>query len=61
MCVSDSELRVQGVEQQALKAEEALQAALEKIQDLERQLQGRLGLEPKSSEGTEERKHPINL
>ncbi|XP_038571392.1 axonemal dynein light chain domain-containing protein 1 isoform X2 [Micropterus salmoides] len=37
----DSELRVQSAEQRALKAEEALQAALEKIQDLEKQLQGR--------------------
>lgn len=52
MCVSDSELRVQGAEQRALRAEEALQAALEKIQDQERQLQGRASLEPKSSEGT---------
>ncbi|XP_039984217.1 axonemal dynein light chain domain-containing protein 1 isoform X3 [Xiphias gladius] len=46
----DSELRVQSAEQRALKAEEALQAALEKIQDLERQLQGRPSLEPKPSE-----------
>uniref|UniRef100_A0A3B4WDQ0 Axonemal dynein light chain domain containing 1 n=1 Tax=Seriola lalandi dorsalis TaxID=1841481 RepID=A0A3B4WDQ0_SERLL len=44
----DSELRVQAAEQRALKAEEALQAALEKIQDLERQLQGQPSLEPKS-------------
>ncbi|XP_060934182.1 axonemal dynein light chain domain-containing protein 1 [Limanda limanda] len=44
----DSELRVQSAEQRALKAEEALQASLEKIQDLERQLQGRPSLEPKS-------------
>ncbi|XP_040896473.1 axonemal dynein light chain domain-containing protein 1 isoform X2 [Toxotes jaculatrix] len=46
----ESELRVQSAEQRALKAEEALQAALEKIQDLERQLQGRPSLEPKMSE-----------
>ncbi|XP_078025023.1 axonemal dynein light chain domain-containing protein 1 [Epinephelus lanceolatus] len=52
----DSELRVQNAEQRALKAEEALQAALEKIQDLERQLQGRPSLEPKSSE--EKKKTP---
>uniref|UniRef100_A0A3Q3L9S9 Axonemal dynein light chain domain containing 1 n=1 Tax=Mastacembelus armatus TaxID=205130 RepID=A0A3Q3L9S9_9TELE len=43
----DSELRVQSAEQRALKAEEALQVALEKIQDLERQLEGRPSLEPK--------------
>uniref|UniRef100_A0A3P9HLT5 Axonemal dynein light chain domain containing 1 n=1 Tax=Oryzias latipes TaxID=8090 RepID=A0A3P9HLT5_ORYLA len=35
----DSEMRVRKAEQRALSAEEALQAALEKIQDLERQLQ----------------------
>ncbi|XP_070765582.1 axonemal dynein light chain domain-containing protein 1 [Enoplosus armatus] len=52
----DSELQVQSAEQRALKAEEALQAALEKIQDLERQLQGRPSLEPKSSE--EKKKTP---
>ncbi|XP_035031600.2 axonemal dynein light chain domain-containing protein 1 [Hippoglossus stenolepis] len=52
----DSELRVQSSEQRALKAEEALQAALEKIQDLERQLQGRPSLEPKSIE--EKKKTP---
>nr|XP_046248034.1 axonemal dynein light chain domain-containing protein 1 isoform X2 [Scatophagus argus] len=46
----DSELRVQSAEQRALKAEEALQAALEKIQDLERQLQGPPSLEAKSRE-----------
>lgn len=50
--VSDSELRVQSAEQRALKAEEALQAALEKIQDLEIKLQGRSSLEPKISDGT---------
>ncbi|XP_059197709.1 axonemal dynein light chain domain-containing protein 1 isoform X2 [Centropristis striata] len=52
----DSELQVQSMEQRALKAEEALQAALEKIRDLERQLQGRPSLEPKSSE--EKKKTP---
>ncbi|XP_044056087.1 axonemal dynein light chain domain-containing protein 1 isoform X2 [Siniperca chuatsi] len=52
----DSELRVQSAEQRALKAEEALQAALENIQNLERQLQGRPSLEPKSSE--EKKKTP---
>uniref|UniRef100_A0A3P9KXX1 Axonemal dynein light chain domain containing 1 n=1 Tax=Oryzias latipes TaxID=8090 RepID=A0A3P9KXX1_ORYLA len=40
---SDSEMRVRKAEQRALSAEEALQAALEKIQDLERQLQGQSG------------------
>lgn len=48
--VSDSEMRVQSAEQRALKAEEALQSALVKIQDLERHLQGRSSL---ISEGTE--------
>ncbi|XP_076583081.1 axonemal dynein light chain domain-containing protein 1 [Chaetodon auriga] len=52
----DSELRVQSAEHRALEAEEALQAALEKIQDLERQLQGRPSLESKSSE--EKKKTP---
>ncbi|KAL1023170.1 hypothetical protein UPYG_G00037260 [Umbra pygmaea] len=37
--------QAQSAEERALKAEEALQAALEKIQDLERQLQGRTSLE----------------
>ncbi|KAF3690727.1 Axonemal dynein light chain domain-containing protein 1 [Channa argus] len=46
----DAELRVQSAEHRALKAEEDLQAALEKIQDLERQLQGRPSLEPSSEE-----------
>lgn len=50
--ISDSELRGQSAEQRALKAEESLQAALDKIQDLERQLQGQSSLEPKRSEGT---------
>uniref|UniRef100_A0A665TSX4 Axonemal dynein light chain domain containing 1 n=1 Tax=Echeneis naucrates TaxID=173247 RepID=A0A665TSX4_ECHNA len=48
----DSELRVQSAEQRALKAEEALQAALEKIQDLQRQLQWQPILEPNRSEVT---------
>uniref|UniRef100_UPI0037E81456 axonemal dynein light chain domain-containing protein 1 n=1 Tax=Semicossyphus pulcher TaxID=241346 RepID=UPI0037E81456 len=52
----DSELWVQSAEQRALKAEEALQAALEKIKDLERELHGRPSLEPKSSE--EKKKTP---
>ncbi|XP_010732805.3 axonemal dynein light chain domain-containing protein 1 isoform X1 [Larimichthys crocea] len=56
--LNDSELRVQSAEQRALKAEEALQAALDKIQDLERQLQGRPSLEPKSSE--EKKKTPAS-
>ncbi|XP_041745524.1 axonemal dynein light chain domain-containing protein 1 isoform X1 [Coregonus clupeaformis] len=43
------EARVHRAEERALKAEEALQAALEKIQDLERQLQGRTSLEAKVS------------
>lgn len=51
--VRDSELRVQSAEQRALKAEEALQAALEKTKHLERQLQGRSSLEPTSTEGTD--------
>lgn len=48
--VSDSEMRVQSAEQRALKAEEALQSALVRIQDLERHLQGRPSLD---AEGTE--------
>ncbi|TKS74300.1 Axonemal dynein light chain domain-containing protein 1 [Collichthys lucidus] len=56
--LNDSELRVQTAEQRALKAEEALQAALDKIQDLERQLQGRPSLEPKSSK--EKKKTPAS-
>ena len=52
MSFSDSELWVQSAEQRAFKAEEALQEALEKIQDLERQLQAQSCLEPKISEGT---------
>ncbi|KAM6962492.1 axonemal dynein light chain domain-containing protein 1 [Aplochiton taeniatus] len=45
----DVESRAQRAEERALKAEEALQAALVKIQDLERQLQGRHSLEPQAS------------
>lgn len=48
--VSDSEMRVQRAEQRALKAEEALQLASVKIQDLERKLQGQSS---PSAEGTE--------
>lgn len=48
--VSDSEMRVQSAEQRSLKAEEALQSALVKIQDLERHLQGRSSV---IAEGTE--------
>ncbi|XP_034737078.1 axonemal dynein light chain domain-containing protein 1 isoform X2 [Etheostoma cragini] len=54
--LQDSELRVQSTEQRALKAEEALQSALEKIQDLERQLQGHSSLEPKRSKADREKK-----
>lgn len=50
--VSAAEVRIQSAEQRALKAEEALQAALQKIQDLERQLQGRSSLEPKGRRAT---------
>ncbi|XP_051803396.1 axonemal dynein light chain domain-containing protein 1 isoform X2 [Acanthochromis polyacanthus] len=52
----DSEMRVKTAEERALKAEDALQAALEKIKDLERQLQGRSSLEAKTNE--EEKKPP---
>ncbi|XP_042271697.1 axonemal dynein light chain domain-containing protein 1 isoform X2 [Thunnus maccoyii] len=52
----ESELQVQSAEQRALKAEEALQAALEKIKDLEKQLHDQSSLEPKSSE--EKKKTP---
>uniref|UniRef100_A0AAQ5X0P1 Axonemal dynein light chain domain containing 1 n=1 Tax=Amphiprion ocellaris TaxID=80972 RepID=A0AAQ5X0P1_AMPOC len=48
----DSEVRVKTTEERALKAEDALQAALEKIKDLERQLQGRSSLEAKTNEAT---------
>lgn len=50
--VSDSELQVQSAEQRALKGEEALQAALDKIQDLEGQLQGRSNQGSRSGKGT---------
>ncbi|KAM7388054.1 hypothetical protein PAMP_024255 [Pampus punctatissimus] len=52
----DSEQQVQSAEQRALKAEEALQAALVKIKYLERKLQDQSSLEPKSSE--EKKKTP---
>lgn len=39
MLLSASELRAKTAEQRALRAEEALQAALDKIQDLERKLE----------------------
>ncbi|XP_068445945.1 axonemal dynein light chain domain-containing protein 1 [Clinocottus analis] len=52
----DSELSVQTAERRAYKAEEALQAALETIQDLERQLQGRTSLQPDSDK--ERKKDP---
>lgn len=48
---SDSELRLQKTEQRALKAEEDLQAAMEKILELEKQLKGRPSLESKSDDG----------
>uniref|UniRef100_A0A8C3ATR4 Axonemal dynein light chain domain containing 1 n=1 Tax=Cyclopterus lumpus TaxID=8103 RepID=A0A8C3ATR4_CYCLU len=48
----DSELRVQSTEQRSLKAEDALQSALETIRDLERQLQGRPSLKPKKRKKT---------
>ncbi|KAM7011951.1 axonemal dynein light chain domain-containing protein 1 [Tautogolabrus adspersus] len=54
----DSELQGQSAEQRALKAEEDLQTALEKIQDLERQLQAQPSLEPKSSEETKKTPPP---
>lgn len=47
---SDSEMQVQRAEQRALKAEEALQLASVKIQDLERKLQGKSSL---SAEGAD--------
>ncbi|XP_068599576.1 axonemal dynein light chain domain-containing protein 1 [Brachionichthys hirsutus] len=48
----DSERRVQRAEQRAMEAEDALQAALLRIQDLGRQLQGRPTLEPASIKAT---------
>lgn len=53
MYLSNSELQVQSAEQRALRAEEALQAALDTIQDLERQLQSQSRAEPQSVEGTQ--------
>ncbi|CAK6977588.1 axonemal dynein light chain domain-containing protein 1 isoform X2 [Scomber scombrus] len=50
----ESELQVQSAEQRALKAEEALQAALEKIKDLEKRLEDQSSLEPKSSDEKKE-------
>lgn len=47
MCVRAVEGRAISAEERALKAEEALQAALEKIHDLERQLSQRTSLENK--------------
>lgn len=44
---------MQIAEKRALKAEEALQEALKKIKDLERQLQGRPSVEPHSTEGAD--------
>lgn len=49
---SHSELQVQSAVQRALRAEEELQAALGKIQDLERELQSRSRAEPQPAEGT---------
>ncbi|KAM9761820.1 axonemal dynein light chain domain-containing protein 1 [Menidia menidia] len=46
----DSEVRTRSAEERALKAEEALQEALEKIQDLERQLPSQPDPEPKATE-----------
>lgn len=53
---SHSELQVQSAVQRALRAEEELQAALGKIQDLERQLQSRSRAEPRPAEGSNTRK-----
>lgn len=52
MYLSNSELQVQSAEQRALLAEEALQAALDTIQDLERQLQSQSRAEAQIVEGT---------
>lgn len=54
LSLSDSEVQVKIAEQRALKAEEDLQAALERIKDLERQLQGRPSLEPSNKEGKDQ-------
>ncbi|KAM4740059.1 axonemal dynein light chain domain-containing protein 1 [Anableps anableps] len=48
--LSDSEVRVRDNELRALKAEEALHAALDKIQDLERQLENQPAPEPQSED-----------
>lgn len=52
MSFSHSELQVQSAVRRALRAEEELQVALGKIQDLERQLQGHSRAEPQPAEGT---------
>uniref|UniRef100_A0A673CG03 Axonemal dynein light chain domain containing 1 n=1 Tax=Sphaeramia orbicularis TaxID=375764 RepID=A0A673CG03_9TELE len=58
LLVSDSEVQLQNAEQRALKAQEDLQEALEKIQDLERQLQGRPSLEAhQEPQGTQTSAH----
>nr|XP_020467719.1 axonemal dynein light chain domain-containing protein 1 isoform X2 [Monopterus albus] len=56
--LKDSELRLQIAEQRALKAEEALQAALEKIHGMGEQLQGLPTLEPKISGETKKTPPP---
>lgn len=55
MYFSHSELQVQSAVQRALRAEEELQVALDKIQDLERQLQSQSRAEPQHVEGTKTR------
>lgn len=52
---SHSELQVQSAVQRALRAEEELQAALGKIQDLERQLQSQSRAEPQPAQGSNTR------
>lgn len=54
MYFRNSELQLQSAVQRALGAEEALQAALGKIQDLERLLQSQSRAEPQTAEGTTE-------
>ena len=54
--VRDSELQVQSAKQRALEGEEALQAALDKIRDLEGQLQGRSSHGSRSGKGTKTNK-----
>ena len=56
MRVRDSELQVQSAKQRALEGEEALQAALDKIRDLEGQLQGRSSHGSRSGKGTKTNK-----